>query len=82
MPIGSTCVELDQDEGPRKPKPAPRTKVKHRDIPETCTGTYDQMSDEEVDNVVPRTDSVDGLQDKASEDETVSTLDDVEPDTE
>lgn len=83
-PIGSTCIELDQDESPRKPKPAPRTQTKQKDIPEidTCTGTYDQMSDEEVNYLVPRTDSVDGLQDEASEDETVSTVDDVEPDAE
>lgn len=32
--------------------------------------------------MVPRTDSVDGLQDEASEDETVSTVDDIEPDVE
>lgn len=84
LPLGSACVELDQDERPRKPKPAPRTKTKHRDIPEieTCTGTYDQTSDEEVNYLVPRTDSVDGLQDEASEDETVCTVDDVEPDVE
>lgn len=84
LPIGSTCVELDQDERPRKPKPAPRTKTKHRDIPEieTGIGTYDQTSDGEVNYLVPRTDSVDGLQDEATEDETVSTVDDVEPDVE
>lgn len=32
--------------------------------------------------MVPRIDSVDGLQDEASEEETVSTVDDVEPDAE
>lgn len=32
LPIGSTCLELDQNETPRKPKSAPRTKTKHRKI--------------------------------------------------
>lgn len=33
---------------------------------ETCPGIYNRMSDEEMNNLVPKTYSVDGLQDEAS----------------